>query len=229
MIRAYALEGKNWLTYLPKIQFKLNSRKDESRKKSPFEILYRTNPRSTPYLLPHPVTTYNPPQDRHHTTQENLAEANKKQSYYTNKRMTSPPKLESGQMVLLSTENIKFYTNAPKTLPLYMGPFPVQTFNHWFDNYTLDFSSEPSMTSVVNLFHISKLKEYKSRDRKDFPLTKLRNPEPVKENLYAAKALEFRTKPETGKRQYLIRWMGYSLRHDKWVYSENITNDVLCA
>ena len=143
--------------------------------------------------------------------------------------MTSPPKLESGQMVLLSTENIKFHTDAPKTLPLSMGPFPIQTFNHWFDNYTLDFSSEPSMTNMVNLFHISKLKEYKSRDRKEFPLPKLRNPEPVKENLYAAKALEFRTEPETGKGQYLIRWKGYSSKHDKWVYTENISNDILCA
>ena len=132
-------------------------------------------------------------------------------------------------MVLLTTKNIKFHTDAPKTLPLWMGPFPVQTFNHWFDNYTLDFSSEPSMANVVNLFHISKLKEYKSRDRKSHPLPKLRNPEPIKENLYAAKVLEFRTEPETGKGQYLIRWKGYSPKHDKWVYTKDISNDVLCA
>ena len=96
LIRAYTLEGKNWLAYLPEIQFKLTSRKDESRRKSPFEILYGSNPRSTPHLWPHLVTTYTPPEDRQHTTQENLAAAKRKQFHYANKRMTSPPKLESG-------------------------------------------------------------------------------------------------------------------------------------
>jgi len=225
-LRTIREEGSNWLAKIPEIQFKLNSRYDASRKLSPFQTVYGFNPKARPATLPYPQPIYLDAPLRHTTASGNLNQAKINQTTQANKHRTPEPKLNIGQKVLLSTDNITI--SSPNSKPKYIGPFKVTTINHWFNNYSLDFTEHPDLQLIHNKFHISELKPYHTNDPTKFPNRQLHQPPAVEgERFKVSKVLEFRSELESGKRQYKVRWAGYSPKYDEWVNAEDIDHDLL--
>ena len=218
-------EGKTWLAAILEIQFKLNSSYNASRKSSPFQVVYGFNLRARPPILPYPQLIFTNAKQRHNTTSTNLTQAKINQTIQANK-YTPKSKLYTKDEVLLLTKNIRMQTL--KTKPEWIGPFKVQTFNHWFNNYTLDFLEHPDLQLLYNNFHILVLKPYYRNDPTKFPNREASKPPPVQDDRYTvSKVLEFRTRPGTGAREYKVRWEGYGPEYDEWVSALDIDSDLL--
>jgi hypothetical protein len=154
--------------------------------------------------------------------------AKQEQARYANKRKTKEPLLSTGQLVLLSTENINIPNVAPKVKPRWIGPFPVIRADYQRNNYQLNLSSQQDLSLIHNIFHISKLKPYVKNNDSQFPQRELIKPGPVEEDRYEIeKVLEFRTAPRTGKPQYKVRWLGYGITDDQWIDAQHITTEIL--
>jgi len=92
----------------------------------------------------------------------------------------------------------------------------------------LDFSEHPDLQLIHNKFHISELKPYHTNDPAKFPNRQLHEPLAVEKDKYAVnKLLEFRSEPKTGKKQYKVRWEGYSPKYDEWVDADNIDKELM--
>ena len=95
---------------------------------------------------------------------------------------------------------------APKLNPKWLGPFTVTAANYQRRNYSLNFSTEPSLNLIYDTFHVNKLKSYIPNNDKEFPGHKLEKPGPVEDDRWEVeKVLEFRLAPRTGERQYKVR------------------------
>ena len=115
-----------------------------------------------------------------------------------------------------------------KTKPVWIGPFKIQKFNHWFNNYSLDFSEHPELQLLHNNFHISVLKPYHRNDPAKFSNRVAEKPPPVQDDRFLVeKVLEFRSRPGTGGREYKVRWTGYGPEYDEWVNVNDIDSDLL--
>ena len=115
-----------------------------------------------------------------------------------------------------------------KTKPAWIGRFKVQTFHHWFNNYTPDFSEHPELQLLHNNFHILVLKPYYRNDPSKFPNREAEKPPPVQDDKYLLeKVLEFRSRPGSGKREYKVRWTEYGPEYDEWVSADDIDSDLL--
>ena len=115
-----------------------------------------------------------------------------------------------------------------KTKQVWIGPFKIQKFNHWFNNYTLDFSEHPELQLLYNNFHISVLKPYYRNDPSKFPNREAEKPPPVQDDRYLVeKVLEFRSKLGIGGREYKVRWTRYGPEYDEWLKPEDIDSDLL--
>jgi hypothetical protein len=155
---------------------------------------------------------------------ECLSEAQKRQEYYSNKSRREMI-FKVGDLVMLSTNNLKNLDKTPKLSSKYIGPFKIK--NKISDVvYELEL---PTDMNIHSTFHISKLKKYNVNDDKLFPNrvvdVEVRRPGPetiingkeaYEVEKIIGKRLVKRGRERYPKPEYLVKWKGYSTHEATW-------------
>jgi hypothetical protein len=130
-----------------------------------------------------------------------------------------------GDLVMLSTNNLKNLDKTPKLSSKYIGPFKIK--NKISDVvYELEL---PTDMNIHSTFHISKLKKYNVNDDKLFPNrvvdVEVRRPGPetiingkeaYEVEKIIGKRLVKRGRERYPKPEYLVKWKGYSTHEATW-------------
>jgi hypothetical protein len=156
----------------------------------------------------------------------NLLAAQNRQRQYANQHRREVV-FKKGDMVLLSTANLRNEQRAPKLSPKFIGPFPII-------RVVSDVAYElelPDTLKIHPVFHVSKLKEYK--DGKDlFPERKEESQiRPTSENVIDGEEA-WEVEEVVGKRvrkrgkatvtEYLVRWKNYPDWDKTWEPAKNL-------
>jgi hypothetical protein len=231
VLRAYCTyEQDNWVDLLPSATFAINNAEQSSTKTTPFFANYGFHPR-IPTTPPVDSTITNPAAlsyiqhltQVHHRITNNLKAAQIRQERHAN-RLRSDIRFKTGDLVMLSTKNLKLKRPSAKLDHKFLGPFPIDAI---INPVAVRLSLPPSMTRLHTVFHVSLLEPYHG------PLSHNRPPEPVlidDELEYEVERLLDRR--GTGQhRQYLVKWTGYPIWEATWEPLDNLhhTKDLVDA
>ena len=127
-----------------------------------------------------------------------------------------------GDMVLLSTRNLKMKGIPGKLQKRFVGPFQViETIGQ--QAYRL---SLPETWKIHSVFHVSLLKQYNSAElQEDQPVSQDDVPE-VEEPYYEIeKILRWRKVKRKNKiiKQYLVLWRGYPVEDAMWIEADQFS------
>jgi hypothetical protein len=212
--------------WLPLAQYTKNSWPSATTKRTPFDLLIGYTPQ-----IHQPTRKTNVPslEQRLSTINEarNAAqEAQRKaqDSWVKDKPCFTP--FAIGSKVWLEATNLKLPSNlTPKLAPRQYGPFEVIAQISKVA-YKL---SLPSHWKIHNVFHASLLTPY--RETQQHGPNFLEPPPDIIEGepeWEVERILRERTYGRWKKKQYLVRWKGYSPSHDKWIPEEDLhTPDLL--
>ena len=142
---------------------------------------------------------------------------------------------QEGEEVLLSTKNINLRMPADgtkKLLPRWIGPFPIAKTQNGTRGKISDVAYRlvlpAHMSRIHDVFHVSLLKKYQPDRCTPPPLPTV---DEFGEWFEIERILDHRVikRGRSVKREYLIRWDGYSAEYDTWEpeprLRENSTND----
>jgi len=131
---------------------------------------------------------------------------------------------QEGDQVWLEGTNLKQIEGTPKLSPRWYGPFRVATkVSHIA--YRIDL---PDHWKIHNVFHASLLTPY--WETEEHGPNFLEPPPDIIDDSPEWEVEKILKQQEFGrwkKKQYLIRWKGYSLAHDSWVNQEDMHADDL--
>ena len=213
-----------WVTLLPLAQYVQNSWPSSTTKQVPFNTLIGYTP-----LAHQPMRTSNIP-----STQERLEKIKASRSAALEALMKSQERQEGtnskfasfsvGNKVWLEGTNLKRIEGTPKLSPRWYRPFRVAAkISHVA--YQLDL---PETWKIHNVFHASLLTPYRETPEHgpNFldPPPNIIDDEPEWE---IEQILKHRTFGRWKKKQYLVRWKGYSPAHDSWVNKDDMHADNL--
>jgi hypothetical protein len=228
-LRSYAnAMGNDWDEYLPALELAFNSKQQASTGAAPFTLVYGTEAR-----LPidcalddaRPATATMPAvKDRaermkkaldHARSTAELAQAKQKRLADRHRRLLQ---LKAGDMVLLSTDQLRLRSGTHKLTGRYIGPFRVLgSVNE--NAVTLDLP--PLLGALHPTINISRLKLH--RDGQSlFPgrPQQLHQPPAVEADTNGAARYEVECvlaqRGSHARRELLIRWKGYGAEHDQW-------------
>ena len=163
----------DWDKHLPAAEFAVNNAVQDSTLETPFRLVYGQHP-LTPHTRRLPDAQnrqahvfVDQRQDMMARAKANLLAAQQRQKHYADKGRRDVD-LKEGDLVLLSTKNIKFKDppgQARKFLPKFIGPFKIKQQVH-----AVAFRLElPSRMKIHNVFHTSLLKPYQGDARRAAP------------------------------------------------------------
>lgn len=226
----------SWDELLPFVEFAINNAKSASTGYSPFFLNYGRHP-MTRFSIKMPRISIPSLEQVFKSRDEALLRAkvllrqaqDRQKTYADQKR--SPLVLEPGQLVLLSSKNLRFQGKGQKKLyPKYLGPFPVKRMvNDCAAELTL-----PASWAIHPVFHVSLLKPYIT------PTDKPSNPDlhkhlpPVQNGLpvYEAEELLNDHFIKVGNKrvhEFLVKWKGFSADHNSWVSIDDLTPELVQA
>jgi hypothetical protein len=222
-LRSYAnFEQDDWARWLPLAQFTYNNTKHSSTGVAPSEALmgFRGDMRvDVEAELPE---SYAPKAEEHakrledvrRTLEGTLVKAVEAQKRYYD-RKHEPMMFRIGDMVMLRAKNIRTIRPNRKLDHRQLGPFKI--IDAW-GKQAYKLSLPPQYKDIHPVFHVSLLEPYHARDGQPTP------PGPVllegEEAWLVESILAARTR--RGKKQYLVRWEGYSPAEDSWEPEDNI-------
>ena len=165
---------KDWVTKLPAIEFAINSARSESTGFAPFFLNSGRMPRA---MLWTSNLTSEFPSVREFALQRKLAimaahdsilSARVKQTRDANRKRRPTP-FKEGELVYLSTKNIKFAKGlASKLIPKFIGPYKIlQDFGN--SSFRLELPGHLKQRGVHDVFHSSLLREHIPNDDRLFP------------------------------------------------------------
>ncbi|GIL63102.1 hypothetical protein Vafri_17024, partial [Volvox africanus] len=216
----------NWDTLLVAAEFAINNSYQESIKTTPFMLNYGQHPLTplsvdipTPNLTAHNFNLRLKEAVRN--AKSCLAEAQAKQKHFADRHRT-PASYNPGDLVLLSTKNLRNLLNSTTTrkfLPRWVGPFPI-TEKIGTAAYKLQL---PPSWQIHLVFHISLLRMWKDDGCNPSPPP----PELINGQLeHEVQAILDHKPKKPGKSpsHYLIKWMGYGVECNTWEPARNLTN-----
>jgi hypothetical protein len=146
--------------------------------------------------------------------------AQEQQAKYHNERRTAYS-FKVGDLVLLSTKNLKLRLPTRKMAPRFEGPFRVLAAIG-AQAYRLALPKEYSR--IHNVFHVSLLEPWHDRD--DDGKAAERMPVALEvdgEDEYEVEKI-LGARKRKGIRQYLVKWKGYLENYNQWEPEENLGN-----
>jgi len=224
---------KNWEELLPFVTFAINNSKSDSTGETPFFLNTGTHPTTfnTQFIptdrLPALDKVLHNISDTLIRVKELHKSAQDRQKAYADRRRQASP-FKEGDLVLLSTKNLKFKTGIRKLHPKFVGPFKIT-------RTVTDTAAElalPPTYRIHPVFHVSLLKPFKADGSfKPLPDEDLEILDGIDgtPNYAVERILSHRTK-KSGRRtkhEYLIKWEGYDDTHNSWEPEENLTPDLL--
>ena len=204
---------------------------------SNFQLRLGRSPRIIPPLVPATPSNPSTPEDdasrarevieRVHTdvaeAKDNLLLAKIFQTHHANIHRSLEPPFQVGDKVMLSTLHRhqefkkKGEKRAAKFFPRYDGPYNIIDEHAATSNYTLELPNNPN---TYPTYHASELKKFVANDPVLFPGRKQSQPLPIltEDGLEEFLVQEILDSRRHGRGwQYLVRWVGYSTEHDRWL------------
>ncbi|MBW0526263.1 hypothetical protein O181_065978 [Austropuccinia psidii MF-1] len=215
----------DWNTWLPLAEFSYNNSDHSSTKQSPFFTVYGRDPQFDSVHI-----TQDTPagklstniQSVHQDVKRELEVAMNRFKRYTDKSRASPPVFNPGDMVWLSSKNIKSTRPTKKLSERWLGPFPIlkKAINN---AYHLKLPSQ--WKSIHPVFHISLWEPVKTST---IPNQNQEPPPPIiieeEEEWEVSQILDSKLKKR--KLWYLVEWKGFSQDSERstWEPAENLKN-----
>jgi transposase InsO family protein len=242
-LRCYVSNAQtDWADWLPAIEFQINSARQASTGKTPFELSIGVQPRSPldfivdSFTIPRRcVGALDKEQEWRNAleyAQLRIREAKFRQAKYYN-RNKKPLELAVGMRVYLSTKNLRHPKGTvPKLGRRKIGPFPVTRIINEVAA-ELDLSSDPALKRVFNVFHVSLLEPAVERpaDLQGSDSDEDAPPPPLAASEEELEAREEEpaffperiaaTNPATATShsevtEYQVKWKGYTAAHNTW-------------
>lgn len=220
----------DWTMFLREIQFAFNNSINSMTGFTPFYLAYGVSPLTFPNFANSDSTlllkfkTYQKDVQRAH---EVLNKQQQRMMQEYDKRHTSPPLYEIGDLVLLDHEGINWIPEknvSAKLLQLFIGPFEVLKVDSAYENITLEL---PPTMKCHNTFHVSKLRPwfpadefFPDREIPEEPLPEV--DENGEENYEVDHIVDTRVYGQWKKHQFLVHWKGYDCSHDTWEPLDNL-------
>lgn len=218
-----AKEADDWLQLLPVAEFAYNNSVHSSTGKSPFFVIQGQHPRMPDAPedgrrggeVPAEAERIERMRKARSSLEAHVKKAQEwQQEYYNRKHL--PAAFKKGDMVLLSTKNLRLKQPSKKVTSKYIGPFKVrdaigtQAYRLWL----------PPAYRIHDVFHISLLKLY--YHRKGEPEENAQAPEIEEDGEESWEVEEILgDRIVEGRKQYLLRWKGYSDEWNAWADKED--------
>jgi len=165
----------DWPKHLPMVEFALNSSVSRSTGFAPFELTYGYIPRTIQTIGESEFAGVQDFADNARDlvirAHDALIESRVMQTHSANaRRRPDDPRLEKGQQVYLSTENLNLpKARAHKLMPKYIGPYEIISSDRDQSYYTLALPDELLKRRIHPTFHAQLLKPAVSNDDARFP------------------------------------------------------------
>ena len=231
MIRSYVNYRQNdWDEHLVNCEIAYNNSINATTGYSPFYLTTGQHP-----LLPGNLLNDNPStnptaeqvlqrlQEDLQQAKENIEKAQQKQAKYANEHRR-PVTFKVGDLVLLSTANLRNEKRAPKLVAKYYGPFEIVKV---ISDVTYELKLPPTM-KIHPVFHISKLKAYKQTDKFNREEEQQNKPPPEiidgEESWEVERIVKMRKRKRGRKEviEYLVLWKGYPEWEATWEPEANL-------
>ena len=222
-LRCYInFQQNDWAELLPGAEYAMNNAVSASTGKTPFEICYRWSPQMRMNIARDPQQDNLSARAQAESLQSSLLAGDEARrtaeremaKHYDKKRKDMSYK--PGDQVLLATRHIRTIRVSKKLADKFIGPFQVL---ERIGNNAYRLELPKKYGKIHHTFHVSLLEPYRTRDG-------FEPPEPIDidgdEEWEVDEILAERTRYR--KKQYYVRWAGFSEAHDSWEPEQNLIN-----
>ena len=213
---------EDWVSLLPLAEFAYNNSIHSATKQSPFYANYGYHPLFLSNCVPEcTVPAVQETLDffsaNNKLLQETMAKTQEYNKEVFDKRRRGELNLEPGDLVWLSTVNLRLACPSKKLGPKFMGPFPIKRRINSVA-YELEL---PDSFRIHPVFHVTLLKPDVANP---FPGRSTDPPEPVlvngEEEFEVESILDCRRR--RNQVQFLVKWKGYGPEENSWEPERNI-------
>ncbi|KAF8700270.1 reverse transcriptase, partial [Rhizoctonia solani] len=213
------INQKDWVKWLPMVEFAYNNTVHSATGKSPFKALYRWEQALTPSNVPMDVPEADDLAAQMEAQwQEIEAALRQSKTQMTTRESGEPIEFEVGEEAWLDAKNVKLKTLSPKLTKQCLGPFRI---TKKISNQAYCLELLPSMR-IHNVFYVGLLSKVKRDKKHAFE----NHPPPItvdREEEYKVKGIT-NAKERDGKWFFQVKWKGYSSEENMWEPQENLKN-----